>query len=324
MKHFLEKRTKQYELWRQCNNKCTFCYLTQQDIIETPTAVKIASLNRVLKDLERLDYNVYNCIGFIGGEFFQGQINDEVAPHFDRVFDKVAQLYNTRKIEQVWIPATLTMKQTKYIYDVLDKFDDVDNVWIITSWDSIGRFKTPKMEQTWYDNVSCLRARYPHLRINVSMILTNDLIVKYIQNQISFQSFTEQYGCNLFLKQSVPFTRGIEAPTLEEHIKDKEECEILLPGFFPKRKNFLKFLAKFKRQESEDMWNRLFNVNYRADDLIVTFNDGSILEEHRVKTQTGNENERCASLRCGHIISYSCYIDSNECVLCDKQKMELI
>ena len=63
----------QYELWKSCRNHCKFCYNYGQE----DKLTKIDSLNYFLNKLDEKEVDNYNEIGFIGGEFFDNQLEDE-------------------------------------------------------------------------------------------------------------------------------------------------------------------------------------------------------------------------------------------------------
>ena len=62
----------QFELWHECNNLCKMCFLGIENRI-TPKETKIKSLKDAIKNAKKFTGDV---IAIIGGEFFQGQIED--------------------------------------------------------------------------------------------------------------------------------------------------------------------------------------------------------------------------------------------------------
>ena len=79
----------QYELWKCCSIGCKFCCNKGQKDIN-----KIDSLNFVLSKLEDPEILNYDEIGFIGGEFFNNELKDNlVCDLFYKVFEKVASLH---------------------------------------------------------------------------------------------------------------------------------------------------------------------------------------------------------------------------------------
>ena len=106
--------------------------------------------------------------------------------------------------------------------------------------------------------------------------------------------------------------------TSDVMMNDKIATNKVLPKFFPTRKKFLKFLRLFRKQENPDMWNRLFNVAYRADTLVRNYNDGHRQSYTRDKLGKCDQPEY-STLACGHTVPYAAYIDSQHCVICDKE-----
>lgn len=315
-----DSRTLQFELWQECNNKCDFCYLGISNRY-TSDNVKIESLKKTYTTIcDETNYPKYNCIGYIGGEFFQGQLkNPEVKLWFYKLMTKTAELYNNGTIRQVWISATLTIGNQSDLYEILKLFNNWDGIWITTSWDTKGRFKSEKMLSTWEYHVKNLTALYPGLKINITTILTGDLIDKYLNGEISFNKMMIDYNASFFFKQCgslIDLKRG----DMEEIIEAKNKSNNIIPNFFPTRSKFIKFLIKFKQQETIDTWSRLFNIEYRADNLIRNYNDGHSDVNQRYK-HTKAEDLNFKQMECGHPTAYAAYIDSNKCCLCDKIKI---
>ncbi len=314
----------QFELWHECNNRCEYCYLREPFNRHTDDAIKIENLEnclKILNDESRMDG--FELIGFIGGEFFQGQLkNPKVYEKFMQVMDKTAELYNSGKIKSIWLTATLTIGKSETLFEVLRKFNDLTNFWVTTSWDTIGRFHNPKMLETWESNVKRLHEEFPDLKLNVCTILTGDLIDRYLKGEFRFHELAKKWQCAFFYKQCGVFGTPIsnDEDSLDVEMAGKKRSNEILPNFFPKRQEFIKFLLKFKAQEPEHFWDRLFNIKYRADELIRHFNDGKEVLTERFKNDR-KEVSDSASTSCGHPITYRAYIDSDECCLCDKEKI---
>lgn len=319
-----ETKTLQFELWQECNNGCDFCYLGKENR-KTPDELKLASLERVYKIIsDSSNYPEYNCISYIGGEFFQGQLKDaRVREAFFKLMQKTADLYNSKTIKEVWIAATLTIGNQEDLYKTLDLYNSYDNVWIITSWDTIGRFKSQKMKDTWDFHMKNLKKKYPGIKLNITTILTDDAITKYINGELSYSSMMEEYDASFFFKQCGCIYNVASENSFNDQMSAKQWSNQKLPHFFPTRQKFLQFLKLFKIQETEDTWSRLFNIKYRADNLYRTFNDGTTDIYHRFKDTKG-EVDDSKPMPCGHPFVYCAYLDSDACVLCDKQKLSLL
>ena len=307
----------QFELWQECNSFCKFCYLGKENRF-TPTELKIKSCqNAIEKILDLSQYPDIDTISYLGGEFFQGQLNtDELRNKFFELIDKTVWLLNNDYIKNVWIYATLTIGDQKDLYDVLKCFKGhKGNLWILTSYDTLGRFHTEKMLETWDYHMKNIHNLYPDVNLNVTSILTDDCITKYLNNEISFKNMMEEYHCSFFFKQcgTGPYT--------------KYKMNKILPNFLPSRKKFIKFLTKFRKEESDEMWDKLFNIQYRADNLYRNYNDENHCMELNIRHKDSlieienNNIDEMKTNKCGHLLTYASYIDDG-CVLCDKKMIE--
>lgn len=304
----------QFELWQECNNVCKFCYLGQENRF-TPDEVKIKSLHELIDIIDEIDRTEsYTNISVIGGEFFQGQLrNPGVKELFQIMYRKLfAFMDKDWENRGSWFSATLTIGDNKDLYEMLDEYyqtetykHSIDGLWICTSWDSIGRFHTDLARTTWENHMKNLTLKYPKMHKNTCIILTNDLMEKYIAGDINFSSFAKEFGTQIFMK--VPDFGSFGS---------KEIMESKVPGFFPTRKNAMKFLGKVAMTEPEYL-RRMTNVNFRADILIKSGNNGSHKDCIRFKDQLNEYGKEATSLPCGHSTYYNCYIDSDACFKCD-------
>lgn len=141
----------QFELWEECNNHCTFCYLGKNNL-HTPNEVKLNSLKNAYEEISDLrNYPEFDTISYLGGEFFQGQLNTpQIRDDFMRLMAKTADLLREGYIKEVWIYMTLTIGYQQDLYDTIKLFEGVtDKLWLLTSYDTEGRFHSPKMEENW-------------------------------------------------------------------------------------------------------------------------------------------------------------------------------
>lgn len=305
----------QFEIWQECNSLCKFCYLGTENRC-TPDSLKISALEKIIGKISDLNnYPEYDTLSYLGGEFFQGQLkNPEVKDLFMQVMRKTAWLLENKYIKNVWLYATLTIGDQQDLYEVLELFKNKENFWILTSYDTMGRFHTDKMFENWDYHMKNIHSLYPAIKFNTTTILSGDCIEKYLNDELSFKKMMIEYHTTFFFKQCGAGAAG-----------DKFSMNKCLPNFFPTRAKFLEFLRKFSQEESEDMWDKLFNIQYRADTLYRNFND----TDKQMALNTRNKNSRveitqsdnvldCITGECGHLISYQAYIDSDKCVLCDK------
>ena len=314
----LMKRTSfQFELWEECNSKCTFCYLGKNNK-KTDDQYKIQNIEDALKQISNPSFiQKFNCIGYIGGEFFQGQLsNIKVKDAFMKLMSFTAMLLKTKKIEAVWISASLLIGNQNDLFNTLKLFDDLSKVWVLTSYDTFGRFHSLQELNTWKNNLDRLKSSFPSLQLNITSIVTGDFIRKYLARELELYAIAKQYHCAVFLKP----------PCLLDGLKTKNEMNDILGYFFPFRSDVLKFLIAYKHEFSSEMYDKLFNMKYRAEYLQLYGHRQKF--SHRIASahqeySSGTVNDITyiptnSILLCGHSSQYQCYIDSDQCIICDK------
>lgn len=319
----------QYELWRECNCNCTYCTLGF-DNHKTDNELKLQSMQTAIDEMKNFEPNEHQTVGFIGGEFFQGQLNTpEIKSKFMELMDKSRWLLDNDYIENVWINVTLTIGNQNDLYDVLKRFEGhKGNLWLLTSYDTLGRFHSQKMLDNWDYHMKNIHKLYPEIKFNITSILTGDFIEKYLNNEINFTQMMEEYHCSLFFK----------VPALQkEFYKSNKEMNNAIGHFFPTRDLFLEFLTTFRQTEHPDLWNKLFNIAYRADtlycqengdDIEITRNKDNdymeIIIDNTTNKQLIRDKEKQMDyiMDCGHLSTYNSYVDEDGCAICDKLMIE--
>ncbi len=313
MKHQL-----QFEVWQSCNSKCDFCYLKSSNVRDDDD-LKIVRLKQIISTLsDGNTYNHYDVVSLIGGEFFQGQVNNAIVNRlWYRLIELLNEKLNSGQLRQVWIMASLLIGKQPDLYKTVEKFDDKSKLWINTSWDSHGRFKG-KMKQTWETHMENLYQLDHDIHMNTTCILTQDWIEHYLNNKFNIEWFSKQFHTSVYLKPCAVCSYS----TSDKIRNQKQDYYKIDPLFFPKRETFLKFLMKFRLSETDSLFDSLFDVNRRADHINRFKLDGvTIEEEDRIKDKQLQAESRSYSMKCGHSNYYQFYIDSDECALCDKMRI---
>ena len=315
----------QIELWKQCNNFCDFCYLGEQNKY-TSEEVKLQNIEKAhniidshfLKDSEQI-----KAIGFLGGEFFQGQLNTpRVRDSFYKLCKKCFCLINEDKVRDFWCYCTLTIGDQKDLYDLIDLFDKIvidkekHHFWVQVSFDVTGRFNKPGKFENWDYHLRNLQ-KYSFIKFNVTTILTEDFIQSVLTNKINLKEFQKKYKNTFFFKQPNSGNGKTKDKTKEEYSKNHL-------NFFPKRKSFLQFLRKVK-MEDLDLFNEILNINLRSNEMFNCLE--SQISDKEIKPQVRNkdtweEDNLEINPKCNHIDLYQCYIDSDACCLCDYMKIK--
>ena len=308
----------QYELWRECNCKCTFCTLGN-DNDYTPNDLKMKSLQTSIDEIKQMKQGEHETLGFIGGEFFQGQLSTpELKEKFFELFGVVNDALNNHIINNVWINVSLLIGNQEDFYKILDMFDNKKRVWVLTSYDTLGRFHTQKMLDTWEYHLKKIHTEYPDVSINITSILSGDFIEKYLNNEIDIYKYTKLYNASVYFKNPVqPYCN---------HYMSNEDFNKILGNFFPKRKDMLKFFMRYLQDFGENEYDRLISTDLRADEVRKNYNNDSGRNikfirdrETLVEYQDGFPDEL---LPCGHNDIYMSYCDSDKCILCDKQMIK--
>ena len=309
----------QYELWRECNCNCTYCTLGF-DNHKTENELKLQSMQTAIDEMKNFEPNEHQTVGFIGGEFFQGQLNTpEIKSKFMELIKVANDLLNNHIVKDLWLNASLLIGNQKDLYEAIDLIDDKTKLWILTSYDSIGRFHTPKMLETWQYHMKNIHKLYPEIKLNTTSILTGDFIEKYLNDNIDIKEFKATYHTNLFLKTTVK-------PGHLSHLS-KQEINDKIGNFFPTQERFQEFLFTFYMREGAEEYHNLFSNDLRADEVRKNYNIDTkrnikfIRDKQTLKETIDLIDEHIDNLSCGHSTIYQCYVDSDDCCICNKQEI---
>lgn len=314
----------QYELWQECNNFCDYCTLGK-NIQKTSDEMKLEAINTAFNELSLITKGEVSTIGFIGGEFFQGQLhNKEVKNAFMDLIRLVNKLLNKGIIEEFWLNATLTIGNQKHLYETLDLINKKNKVWILTSYDTIGRFHNEAKLNNWKYHINYIHVNYPEIRLNTTSIITGDFIKTYLNDDIDLNKFKQKYNTTLFFKTPVK-------PDDCCDMTREEINQMLGYQFFPTKIDFLKFLIKYKGKEGDNAYYMLFSNELKASELHKNFNDSELRNVTFTRTRDFKEDLDCDAtlknidtLECGHSNVYQCYVDSDDCAICDKKRISLL
>ena len=310
----------QFELWKQCNNFCDFCYLGDQNIFvsEETKLENLTKVNKVVDEYFDTHSEQIKAIGFLGGEFFQGQINTPaIREGFYGLCEKCFKLIDEDRIRDFWCYCTLTIGDQKDLYDLVDLFDktikdkEKHKFWIQVSYDSQGRFNKPGKFENWNKHMLNLQ-NYPFVRFNVTSIMTESFLQEVLSGKLNLTEFKNKYKNHFFLKQANLIGNMTKPEILEK-----------MPWFFPKRKTYLDFLHKLK-EENPFEFGELLNISLRSDFMYNSLEDQAKddVSPYIRNKETWEETGMFINPKCGHIDLYQCYSDSDACCLCDYFKVQ--
>ncbi len=214
-------------LWNHCNNRCTFCY--NQGFYNLPINLKqhLVKCNNLLKSNRIKDYT---CVRLVGGELFDGAIDQlNVRHHFTVIENSLLLLLNKNIIKNVNVVTNLLYEDVTDLIDFIDKFEY--KMTLSTSYDYIGRFSS-HTETIWWNNLKQLKKTYPNLKIDIGINITQPLIENI--SKVWLDNFKENTDCDINFNE---LFSGIDQI-------DKQDCNF--SELFPKRKDFLQFLKNLR------------------------------------------------------------------------------
>lgn len=263
----------QFELWKDCNNNCKFCFNKGQ-----PDFDKIESLNFVIQKVQEPIVDRYNEIGFIGGEFFDTQIdNEDVKKLFYKLFDIIIQKIYDKKIVKLYITSSLILDMNKHLIPFLNYLQDknvLEKVLLCTSYDLKYRFHTEERKKLWEDNMILLHQMYPNLRLHTETIVTGFFVDAVNNGEFSITDF-----CNKFHTR----VDYIE-PGSGFYYYDKKACAKDMPDFFPKKENFIQFLMKTAIENKEIDLDTFISADIRSDVIYCNYDGKRTCMSGRRKT----------------------------------------
>ena len=251
----------QFELWKDCKNGCKFCFNKG-----LPDISKLDSLNFVIRKIEDHEMDRFNEIGFIGGEFFDDQLNTiEVKNKFYELFNKVCSIINSGKMNKLYVTSSLIFKNQISILEFLDflkKNNCITKTLLCTSYDSIGRFHTDEHKSMWIKNMKEIHIKYPELKLHTEIIITQRFIEDVLCGKFDINYFKNEFNTSIDYLE----------PNTGSFYDGKEEFNRNIPGFLPKRDDFIKFLKKTCIKDKTIELFKLFSKEIRSDTIYLILN----------------------------------------------------
>lgn len=253
----------QFELWKDCNNNCGYCF----NKYVPKKRNKKEALEYAISVLKEKNLEPGSTIGFMGGEFFGGQLtNLEVEAKFYELVELVLQKINTNPLGRFCIMSSLMAKDSSDWFEFCDFVHDrkMDkSILVCTSWDKLYRFNDETLK-IWEDTVRKTQELYPDMRIHVEMILTEYLIKEIEANPMYLREFEQKWNCRVdFNIPYLPLWFSLKGET-------KESFNNKYPDFFPKRSSFLNLL---KSNNTGFDLQGISNHSFHSSELYYAIND---------------------------------------------------
>ena len=237
----------QFELWKDCNNKCTFCF---NNNAATSADVKYTRISFIRDELKNPKYKSITKVGFVGGEFFDKQMDSAL---FYEFMLTIAHAYMLPSVKQVLVTSSLLFEDLSQLITMCKLFNTDGKLLICTSWDTEGRFHTPRHNLLWNKNISKLHKILPYQEIHVEIIPTQAHILSVLADKFNINTFKSTFKVNV----------DYCTPCSGLVYKDKYDFDAHIPNFFPKRADFLRFLHKVytEGQATPDMFTNYNNMS---------------------------------------------------------------
>lgn len=257
----------QYSLWNDCSVGCKFCYNKGQKDVN-----KIESLKFTLDKLNDEEINNYDEIGFIGGEFFNRELsNPEVLSLFCNLFVKIKELNHFNKI---YIATSLIYDMDRYLKPFLIYLKElhlIDKILLCTSYDVAYRFYTKEREDLWKSNMLELHEELPELKTHVETIVTQQFIDDVLSHRFSIKKFCDTYHTKI----------DFIAPESGFYYNDKYDCQRDIPGFFPTKDSFIKFLYEVGLKSKEIDLKTFLSMEIRSNKVYYIDNGKHYCKDDR-------------------------------------------
>ena len=255
----------QYELWKDCCTHCKFCYNKGEPL--TDKQFKLERLAYIKGKLLSEECDLFDEIGFIGGEFFEKQLEDpDIRNGFYELFDICTDKYQRGKLNKLCVCTSLIFDLNKYFLPFVNYLYAkhlTDITLICTSYDTKYRFHTQDKEDLWKDNVILLHDKYDQLKIHTETLLTQDFINKVLSGEFKIQEFCKTYHTTIdYIEPSTGF-----------YYADKYQMAKVLPDFYPTKESFFEFMYYTVCDERSISIQDLLNPFLRANVLYYTNNN---------------------------------------------------
>ena len=243
----------QFELWKDCNNGCKFCYNNGFNKVD-----KISNLNYFISILPSIKCQV---LGISGGEFFSGQIKDiTVKEKFNTLINIIANKIKKDEIKKFFINTSLMFDRNYYFIPfikMLKTLDILNCTMFCTSYDSFYRFNNHSYK-LWLDNMNYLTKQ--NINRHIETILTQHFMEKILKNKSNPYCKGNLFNC----KQDF----------LEAHsaIKGKDFFTKHLQQFLPKKSTFISFLKYLS--ENDLLTDEFLSPKIRSNTLYFNTDNG--------------------------------------------------
>ena len=276
---------KEYIVWNNCNNSCSFCFLKTK--LQSTYEQKFESLDLVEEDI-RNTYGGHMLV--MGGEIF-AEIDAKIQNRLKEVFTTISEKMVKNEIGYLYMNTNL-LYRLDFLLSVLDVFKEkniLDRIKFTTSYDVAGRFKSESAKKLFKDNIKYLSANYSPMPIVANTILSNAFCEEVLSGNYSIVDSEKELGVTI---NPIPYI----------HVMDD--------GLMPTRKQVVDTLFALDKQQSN---------------FLKIYCQKMMFDQPRYLLQFGLdangygflENVTAPNAECGHCVNFRrCFSDSDDCFVC--------
>ena len=276
----------EFLLWNNCNNNCKFCWQRKEK--QSTEEEQVEAIDLAHEEITKLkDAHVL----IIGGEIFS-ETNKRIILNLYGLFLSIISKMLKNEIDQCYINTNLLYDMDKLLIPVLKMFDTtglIKRIHFTTSADDFGRFSNDNTRKLFYDNLQDLRKKYPDLYIICNIILTDYFCDAILTDKFNIKEYKDKYTVDVNTIPYIKYGTIIEAPTREKVFNTLIHLDQQDPGYL------LKYTNNFL------LGQEITLHQYQNHSLVDVTSDKS---------------------SCNHSENFKrCYSDSDECFICDCEKL---
>ena len=293
----------QYGVWSNCCNACKFCL--REERIPYSKEKQLYWLDKIKENINYLDFQnqFSNGISLLGGELYyitDKELQDSFLELIDIIIEKVLKISPNPHCK--YSTVTNGLYEPTFLYKVIDKIVDavgIEKVDLNFSYDLKYRFKDEEDRLKCLKNINDFHNRYNY-KVGVQMILTQYVINEWKEKRFEVNNFIEEMipGNIISFLYPHPIKTGFE-----------------LKDFNFKRKDFLNFIKYLKTECYEIYYNFLQSTKNSCTFKYTGLQDRK--NDNETSQPRLTDGKEIINNKCGHSILYTCYSDSDRCVLCD-------
>lgn len=299
----------QYGVWSNCCNDCDFCLRLWRTPLSK--AEMLHQLDMIKQNIDYIDWkNKFSYgISLLGGEMYHitdPELQESFLELIDIIIEKILKVSPNPDVK--YSTVTNGLYDPTFLFKVIDKIVNAVGKKAIDvnfSYDLKYRFHTEERRKLCLENINKFHERYNY-NIGVQMILTQYLIDMVKNGEFSITEFLDKEipGNTLTFLYPHPINTGLD-----------------LPDFNFKRSDFLNFML-YLSQNYPLIYKNFCSSTHNSAIFKYTgfFNKNS---DDITQQPLLTDGKQLINEKCGHSVLYQCYSDSDACIVCDLDNLNI-